>query len=77
MNSNLILDKIIGGIKYSPGDMIYLVTDPDQLVRMITEIRIRMNGGVAYEVSVGSLSTIHYAGELSFKRDLELTEEQR
>lgn len=54
--------------KYTLGDTIYLITDPDQQTRMITGIMIRPHGAV-YECSLGSVSSDHYEIEISKEID--------
>lgn len=47
------------------GEMVYLKTDPDQAVRMITAIHINMNG-FQYELTCADTEpAVHYAGEIS------------
>lgn len=52
---------------YTVGDMVYLKTDDDQLMRIITAICVRENG-VSYELSCGSQAGWHYACEMSFDK---------
>lgn len=55
--------------KYDLGDIVYLITDPDQLERMVTGIRIRPSG-VIYSITHSTLETDHYDIELSSKKDM-------
>lgn len=51
--------------KYTFGDILYLVTDQDQLPRMVTAIIACPAGDILYELSCGTLSSKHYDFELS------------
>lgn len=55
--------------KFNLGDMVYLKTDTDQAKRMITEIRICLDGGVLYNVAFGDSSYIAYGEELTTQKD--------
>jgi hypothetical protein len=52
------------GFEYNIGDPVYLRTDPDQHMRIITAIVLR-EGGTMYEVSYGMMANSHSACELS------------
>lgn len=53
--------------KFNIEQKVYLITDPDQLVRIVTALKI-LPRGVVYELSCGSTSSEHY--------DFEITEEK-
>ena len=63
----MTLDDIVPRVIFQPGTEVYLKTDPDQYMRIVTEVRLRMNGGIAYEITIGGMSTIHYSGELAIE----------
>jgi hypothetical protein len=52
------------------GDHVYLKTDPDQRQWIITAIIIQAGGGVMYQLSHDTLSSNHYAVELSKDKDV-------
>jgi hypothetical protein len=54
--------------KYEIGEIVYLVTDPDQSRFMITGILIRSSGTV-YELSCGLDVSFHTDIEISSKRN--------
>jgi len=51
-------------IAHNIGDPVYLITDPDQHMRIVTAIVLRQ-GGMLYEVSYGMSANTHSACELS------------
>lgn len=55
--------------KYDLGDIVYLITDLDQLERMVTGIKIRPNG-VIYSITHSTLETEHYELELTSTIDM-------
>lgn len=44
---------------------VYLKTDPDQYLRLVTRIIICLNGSLLYELTCGTEVTLHYAEEIS------------
>ena len=54
--------------RYKVGDLVYLITDPDQLVRIIVDVISSEINGVSYEC--------HQAAECSFHKDIELCKEK-
>lgn len=46
------------------GDIVFLKTDPDQMPRMVVEIRACLDGCL-YVLSLGSDTSIHYDLEIS------------
>lgn len=59
--------------KFELGSIVYLITDPDQFERMITRIIITMNGAIIYEASCGNCTSLHYDGEMSTKKNIQIT----
>jgi len=57
-------------IKYKIGDMVYLVTDPDQHQRMVLKITLWPGGSVSYCLSIGAEESWHFDIEFSAKRDV-------
>ena len=60
----MVIDNV-----YELNDLVYLVTDPDQQVRMVTCIKV-MPIGITYEVSLGSNASDHYEQEISATKNL-------
>lgn len=54
--------------KYEIGDLVYLITDPDQFQGIVTAIKVEANGFLMYEVSCGAASC--------FANDFELSKEK-
>lgn len=50
---------------YDFGDEVYLKTDADQLLRMVTAIHAHPNGQVVYMLSCGTTNSEHYDFEIS------------
>lgn len=57
--------------KHKIGDVVYLIHDPDQQPRMVTEIRVAYTG-LIYCLSCGEGISLHYEIELSDERKVEL-----
>ncbi|PPL04936.1 hypothetical protein [Parapedobacter indicus] len=55
--------------KFDFGDIVYLVTDPDQLKYIVCEIEFKP-GSVVYVVSSGKETYTAYEFELSRERDM-------
>lgn len=55
--------------KYNLGDCVYLKTDTEQQMRMVTGINITP-GNLLYELSVGDKTSRHYEFELSETEDI-------
>lgn len=55
--------------KYTFGDTVYLVTDPEQLKRVVIGIYIRQ-GGILYEICHDVHTSEHYDFELSDTEDI-------
>ena len=58
--------------KFSIGDIIYLLTDPEQKTRMVTGILIRPTG-TSYDVSCANGTSWHYDIEMSEEKNQLLT----
>jgi len=57
--------------KFDIGQVVYLHHDPDQILRMITEIRVAYTG-LVYCLSCGEGVSLHYEIELTNERKPEL-----
>lgn len=55
--------------KYNLGEVLYLVTDRDQLKRIVTGIVYCPDNSILYEVINGTLASKHYDFELSRELD--------
>ena len=62
--------KYVG--RFKPTDMVYIITDPDQLKRQITNVSISGTGSVMYTVCCEAQTTQHYDFELSDTKDVVL-----
>lgn len=51
--------------KYNLGDLVYLKTDVDQELRMVTAIQVCLDKGMIYSLSLGANETKHYELEIS------------
>lgn len=58
--------------KYKLGDLVYLITDCEQLPRIITAIKITLGGGLTYSLSNGTQDTDHYEAEISSRKNIEI-----
>lgn len=59
--------------KFEIGQKVYLVSDPDQNVRIVTSFRIYMAGEIMYTVVCGIQESSHYHFELSEEKDLTMS----
>ena len=57
-------------LKYQIGDVVYLITDPDQSERLVTAIHIYPQGLVSYRLSYGTTETYHYEMEIASERHI-------
>lgn len=55
-------------IRYELGDEVYLKTDEEQRIRMVTGIKIS-NGGVVYYLNQGINESCHYDIEISIEKN--------
>lgn len=51
------------------GEIVFLITDEEQLERIVTRIYVNPNG-VCYEVSCGVASSTHFEIEMSRSKDI-------
>ena len=56
--------------KFNNSELIYLRTDPEQLQRMVTAIKICLTGELMYEVSCGTAVSWHYDMEFSREKQI-------
>lgn len=49
--------------------MVYLITDPEQLQRLVTAKIQTLNGGVIWELSSGTETSRHYTKEISKQKN--------
>jgi len=56
--------------EYEIGSLVYLVTDPDQLQRMVTGYTERPGGFIIYYLSHGAEESTHYEIEIAKERDI-------
>lgn len=56
--------------KFEHGEIVYLITDPDQFERIVTRFVIGMNKTILYELSCGVQVSLHYDAEVSKKKDI-------
>jgi hypothetical protein len=56
--------------KFDIEQEVYLRTDIDQSVRIVTSIQIRANNLLMYEISCGVQTTWHYEFELSEEKNI-------
>lgn len=54
---------------YDFGDLVYLKTDREQCLRMITRINVAPSG-ITYEATCGTQTSWHYEFELSTEKDI-------
>jgi len=51
--------------KYDLGQIVYLVTDPEQLPRLVTAVQFTADGGKLYTLALANIYSDHYEIELS------------
>ncbi len=56
--------------KYEIGEMVFIVTDREQLPRQVTAIKITP-GTILYQLACGTMVSDHYEVELSTEKNLE------
>ena len=56
--------------EYEIGEIVYLITDPDQRARVVYGINIRPGGSLIYSLGMGAMFTEHYGLEISAEQDL-------
>jgi hypothetical protein len=55
--------------KFEIGQTVYLVTDPEQLKRIVTAIKVTANG-ILYILALGSEEGEHYLCEISEEKEV-------
>lgn len=56
--------------KYKLGEGVYLITDQQQLKRMVTGIRFLIGGSILYDLAYDVETSCHHEGEISNERDV-------
>lgn len=51
------------------GETVYLITDPEQLPRLVIARIQTLNGGVVWELSSGTETSRHYSKEMSKQKN--------
>ena len=64
----LVKDYILD---YFIGDTVYLITDSEQLERIVIGINLRPQYAVTYNIVCGTVESWHYAIELSSEIDIQ------
>jgi hypothetical protein len=54
------------------GELVYLLTDPDQLPRMVTGIKFTIDGGALFTLCQGTVDTDHYRKEIAKSKNIEM-----
>lgn len=57
-------------MKYDTGQMVYLMTDVEQLARMIVAITTYIDGSVMYHLVCGTEHTTHYEVEITEEKNI-------
>lgn len=55
--------------KYEFGDMVYLLTDSDQQMRIVSSIKVFKNGELMYLLCCGTTHSDHYEFEITKEKD--------
>lgn len=66
-------EEIVSGLfvsKYGNGEQVYLITDPDQRVRIVTSVSFNVGGAVVYSLSQGTTDSDHFEAEISKEKDV-------
>jgi len=56
--------------KYDIGDMLVLITDPEQHERIVVGYSVYPNNVVLYRLCLGTIESIHYEFELTEQPDI-------
>jgi len=56
--------------KYELGQLVFLLTDNEQLARIVTCIQINGNNQLSYQLSCGVVASWHYDYEIVSNKDL-------
>jgi hypothetical protein len=52
------------------GQTVYLKTDPDQYMRIVTGLQITAEGGILYKLAINMSEQWHYGVEISDTKDI-------
>ena len=55
---------------YENGQIVFLITDVDQVERIITCIQVAANAHIMYQLSCGTVSSWHYECEIATNKDI-------
>lgn len=55
--------------RYDLKQIVYLLTDTEQLARIVVGIKVCADGCILYELACGTQETWHYEAEMSLERD--------
>lgn len=55
--------------KFEFGQTVYLVTDIEQIPRIVTAIQLSPSGGITVNLCCGTLTSWHYEMEISAEKD--------
>lgn len=58
--------------KYKLGEIVFLITDADQLSRIITSVSFTMDGGIMYCLACGTNETKHYEEEIATTQNIKI-----
>jgi len=57
--------------KFKLGETVYLKTDPDQYLRIITAILITADGGILYKLAINMNEQFHYEIEIQREKSID------
>jgi hypothetical protein len=55
---------------FTLGQIVYLKTDPDQYMRIVTGLQITAEGGILYKLAINMSEQWHYGVEISDTKDI-------
>ena len=58
--------------KYHIGQTVYLITDDQQLPRMVLAVQVRANNQIVYTLAGGTDESFHFEMEISAEKTLQL-----
>lgn len=56
--------------KFTHGDVVFLITDPEQQPAIVVSIEIYKIGEIMYKINRGTVSSYHYEFELSTEKNI-------
>lgn len=56
--------------KFNIGNIVYVITDSDQCLRIVTAITLRSNNYIEYELSCGTHASYFTEMEISFEKSI-------